>query len=248
MEPQEPVLKWVAFDLDDTLHSFRKASAEAMEAVHGYLYEEFGVLLDAQRQAYKDILAKGQSGNFIEDKTANEYRAERFGALLESFGILPHIHLNMMLEIYDRALERTLEAKDGAQDLLRKLRAADISVMVVSEGPYDAQEKTLERLGLAPYVNMLVTSSKEGMCKQSGLLAKALEKAGCSVEEVIYVGDNLERDIVPAQAMGVRCILFSDQAPNIPVPRITTLRTIAANMDALISSAQKHNPAVAFSF
>lgn len=116
MEPQEPVLKWVAFDLDDTLHSFRKASAEAMEAVYGYVYEEFGVLLDVQRQAYMDILAKGQSGNFIEDKPANDYRSERFGALLSSFNILPHIHLNMMLEIYDRALERTLEVKDGAHD------------------------------------------------------------------------------------------------------------------------------------
>lgn len=243
MEPQEPVLKWVAFDLDDTLHSFRKASAEAMEAVYGYVYEEFGVLLDVQRQAYMDILAKGQSGNFIEDKPANDYRSERFGALLSSFNILPHIHLNMMLEIYDRALERTLEVKDGAHDLLRKLRAADISVMVVSEGPHDAQEKTLLRLGLAPYVNLLVTSSKEGICKQTGLLEKALEKAGCSVEEVIYVGDNLERDIVPAQAMGIRCILFSDQETNIPVPRITTLRTVEANLDAIIFSSQRNNPA-----
>jgi FMN phosphatase YigB (HAD superfamily) len=73
-----------------------------------------------------------------------------------------------------------------------------------------------------------------------------LEKAGCSVEEVIYVGDNLERDVMPAQAMGVRCILFSAQAPNIPVPRITTLRTIEANLDAIISSSQKSNQVVSF--
>ncbi len=35
-------VRWVAFDLDDTLHFYRKASGRASAAVFEYLDEEFG--------------------------------------------------------------------------------------------------------------------------------------------------------------------------------------------------------------
>ena len=84
-----------------------------------------------------------------------------------------------------------------------------------AEGPHDAQETTISRLGIAPYVDLLVTSSREGLTKCGGLLKCALDKAGCAPSAAIYVGDSVECDIAPARALGVRAIYAGeqDQAP-----------------------------------
>lgn len=49
-------LKWIGFDLDDTLHSYRRASGQACEAVFEYLDEEFGCGAEELKAAYTQIL------------------------------------------------------------------------------------------------------------------------------------------------------------------------------------------------
>ena len=46
-----------------------------------------------------------------------------------------------------------------------------------------------------------------------GLFDLALERIGCSPDEVIFLGDSLERDIVPAKASGMRTIYLSATLP-----------------------------------
>lgn len=223
--------KWVGFDLDDTLHHFRKATTEAMEAVYGYVYEEFGVLLDKQRDAYKDILKAGQSGHFAQNKPSSSYRAERFVNLLEAFDILPYRHADLMVELYDRALERMLEPTDGALPLLQALKDHGFNIMVVSEGPHDAQETTLGRLGMAGYADLLVTSAQEGKSKAEGLLGIAMDKAGVAPEDMIYIGDNYDRDIVPAQALGVRAIHLSPEPRGQGIATVSSLQKLVDSFD-----------------
>ncbi len=49
-------VRWVAFDLDDTLHFYRKASGRASAAVFEYLDEEFGCGIGELQAAYAGIL------------------------------------------------------------------------------------------------------------------------------------------------------------------------------------------------
>lgn len=75
-------LKWIGFDLDDTLHFYRKASGQACEAVFQYLYEEFGAPQATLRAKYGGILKTAQSGSFAEGKTSRDYRGLRFRSFL----------------------------------------------------------------------------------------------------------------------------------------------------------------------
>ena len=50
--------KWFGFDLDDTLHYFRKASERAAVEVFYYLNEEFGCNLAALTKFYIIILCR----------------------------------------------------------------------------------------------------------------------------------------------------------------------------------------------
>ena len=208
-------VRWVAFDLDDTLHFYRKASGRASAAVFEYLDEEFGCGVGRLQAAYAGILKDAQKGAFADGRTARECRSERFGKLLVAFSIIPHRHLDRALDVYDDALAANLELKEGAAALLQDIKRAGRSIMVVTEGPHDAQETTISRLGIAPYVDLLVTSSREGLTKCGGLLKCALDKAGCAPSAAIYVGDSVECDIAPARALGVRAIYAGeqDQAP-----------------------------------
>ena len=54
-----------------------------------------------------------------------------------------------------------------------------------------------------------MTSSQEGLSKSDGLFAVALKKIDASPKNVVYVEDSMERDIVPAQALGTIAIHLS---------------------------------------
>lgn len=220
-------LQWIAFDLDDTLHEFTFASRAAMEMVYDYLHEEFGLYHDDMRPAYSAILKEGQMNHFVDNIPSEVYRRQRFEKLFDRFSVLPHIHVDECLKIYDESLSEVLTLKEGALDVLQECKRQGLQIMIVSEGPYDAQEKTLQRLGISEYIDRIYTSSRMGVHKTNGLLQKALEDAGCRVDECVMLGDNLERDIKPALAIGVTAIWVSNSPQSFSVPHVQSLMQIA---------------------
>ncbi len=105
---------------------------------------------------------------------------------------------------------RRSKLKPGAREALAAAKWAGLSVMVVSEGPHDTQETTIERLGIASCVDLLITSAGEGASKSDGLFERALERAGCEPHEVLYVGDSLDRDIAPTSALGIASVYVGE--------------------------------------
>lgn len=155
-----PGLGWIAFDLDDTLHYFKRASGQASEAVFGDIERQFGIGADDLRKSYGEILRTAQSTHFTQPKTSREYRAERFGALLSEFSLGAGPQLDRLLDIYDAALD--------------------------------------------------ITSAGEGASKGDGLFERALERAGCAPHEILYVGDSVDRDMVPTTALGIASVYVGD--------------------------------------
>lgn len=208
-------LRWIAFDLDGTLHDFKRASAQAAEAVFGEIERRSGIGVDDLGVAYRGILSAAQREHFVHSKASREYRAERFRALLAAFDQPPDRYLDRLLDIYDAALREALELKPGAQQALTEAKRVQLSVMVISEGPHDAQARTIDRLGIASNIDLLVTSAGEGMSKTDGLFERALERAECAHDEVVYVGDSIDRDVVPTSALGIASIYMGeDELPD----------------------------------
>lgn len=219
-------VRWIAFDLDDTLHEFSLASRTAMEMVYDYLHEEFGLYHDDMSSAYGAILKEGQMNHFVDDIPSEVYRRQRFEKLFDRFSILPHIHLNQCLRVYDDSLAEVLTLKEGALNILQECKKQGLKVMVVSEGPHDAQEKTLERLGISQYIDRLFTSSKMGVNKTNGLLSRALAEVECKASECVMLGDNLDRDVMPALNAGTPAIWVKDTQQSFSVPHVTSLTQI----------------------
>lgn len=152
--------KWYAFDLDDTLHNFRKASAAAVTAVLRDVLEviESAYSLEDLRAEYKRILVSGTASAFIDGKSSHQYREDRLRQLVRKCSInLPKGRMQCLLHLYEEVLIKSLELKNGVLDLFEALQRHGHKIAVISEGPQDAQERTIEALGLTSNIDYLAT-------------------------------------------------------------------------------------------
>ncbi len=60
---------------------------------------------------------------------------------------------------------------------------------------------------LRPHVDFVGSSERWGVEKpDAGFFAHVVEEAGAPAEEILYVGDRVDKDVVPAQASGLKAI------------------------------------------
>ncbi|KAL8927027.1 MAG: hypothetical protein Q9208_002572 [Pyrenodesmia sp. 3 TL-2023] len=183
---------YFGFDLDDTLHD--TTTSEDLKATYG------------------KILKQATAGGFADGKSSDDYRRERFTALMQAHGIeVAEETLQHLLGIYKMSLQSALSLKPGASEFLSKLKAMGKTVVLVTEGPEDAQQWTLEHLGIADKVDVLITSNKVGKSKTDGLFGVALQRLGIEAMDMVLVGDSWERDVLPAREAGIMTVLYDEQ-------------------------------------
>lgn len=127
--------------MDDTLHEFRKASKSASQAILLQIATAQNVSLDDLGEKYLRILALKTAQAFTDGKTSDDYRKERFASVVETFSFAATLDfLNELAALFKNALESSLELKPGAKDLISYLKSIGKKVLIISEGPQDAQE------------------------------------------------------------------------------------------------------------
>jgi len=209
MSTQEIFSKsWFGFDLDDTLHEFRRASAIASTYVFQEIHASNNhISVDTLSATYHDILRNTIANAFTDGRTSTEYRRERFERLLQAHDLADTL-LERLLEIYHNSLREGLVLKEGALHLLQTLQQLGKKVIVITEGPADSQEWTVQELGIRPYVDVLVTTNEIGRSKVDGLFSVVLKKYNIAVDDIIYFGDNEVRDVQAARAEGILAMLY----------------------------------------
>lgn len=229
--------KWFGFDLDDTLHDFRKASAQASLSVFNAIHTKYGIDVDSLKATYQEILRLSTANAFTDGRTSTDYRRERFTQLLQVHGIdgsIQNNHIHYLLEIYRSSLQSNLTLKKWVLQLLQTLQRLGKKVIVITEGPADAQEWTVEELGLSPYIDIVVTTNTIGKSKVDGLFCVVLEKFGIAADEIVYYGDNEVRDIKAAQGVGILAVLYDENRESLlehlEELRIDSWETLQLNM------------------
>jgi putative hydrolase of the HAD superfamily len=92
-------------------------------------------------------------------------------------------------------------------------------------------ERLLEQLGVRPYFDVRVVSGVEGLEKPDpAIFELAIERAGTTAARSVYVGDNPELDVDPANAVGMYPILIDRGArhPGAPCARISSMQELPA--------------------
>ena len=105
----------------------------------------------------------------------------------------------------------------GAVELVRRL-AERAPVAIVTNGPPDIQRLKIEQAGVAPYLSAVVISGEVGVGKPDpAIFSAALDRLGVGPERAVMIGDNWERDVLGARAVGMRAVWISQGRP-VPAP------------------------------
>ncbi len=220
--------EWITFDLDDKLHHFKKASSKVMLDIYKHLEALHSVDINTAMQKYQEILSQCTRDAFTSGMNSYYYRSERMRLLIKNLNLGTNETLvAKLVNIYKDSLLNYLELVHGAKNTLTEISNRDYSIAVVTEGPQDAQEWTIRKLGIDCYINRLITSNAEKQSKKNGLFSTVLKKLNVSADKVMHIGDSLYSDVIPAQQAGIQVLWYNPKNEN-----------VAENSDAITHSIQ----------
>lgn len=119
---------------------------------------------------------------------------------------LPASELDLLQQVFAQHEIGTIpESHAMALHRLRQTHRLGVASNIWSKSDLYLQE--FERSGVSDLFDAIVFSSDHGCIKPSSLLfAKALEAFTVEAEKIVFVGDNLKRDVAGAKAIGLATI------------------------------------------
>ncbi|GLS92061.1 hydrolase [Psychromonas marina] len=107
-----------------------------------------------------------------------------------------------------------VQAVNGAEQALKRL--SSISSLFVATGAIGTTSELMrlafQRTSLSPFISGYYCPNNVGYEKPSAQFYKTIaHNIDCRVEDIIMVGDNLERDILPAIAVGMSAIWLNSK-------------------------------------
>ena len=201
------MLKAVIFDLDNTLYDYDAAHAVAWQTLRVFATgalrvtpEEFDALHAAADRTLRERTGGGCA--------AIHNRLLRYQALLElshgPVGLAPE-----MAKLYWTALLAAMRLSPGAREALVALKGMGLVTGVCTNMTADYQFEKLNRLGIMPLIDFIVTSEEVSAEKpEQRIFDACAKKAGCANGECAFVGDQLKGDILGALGAGMKAIWY----------------------------------------
>lgn len=186
-------LKAIVFDLDDTLYSEKEYVRSGFRAIADTLpqvkrmEEKLWQAFEQKKSAIDEVLtAEGMYTDELKQKCLSVYRFQQ-----------PNIHLY-----------------DNAKELLGQFRADGYRLGIITDGRPEGQRAKVKALGLDELVDHIIVTDELGGVEyrkpNQAAFVKMREILGVAFEEMCYIGDNLKKDIVAPETLGIRAIHFAN--------------------------------------
>lgn len=195
------MIRCVAFDLDNTLIDFMKfkratAKAAARAMVRAGLKEK-------ERTVYERIFKVYAVRGIEYQKTFSDVLLES-GLGLNEFERIQHAGITAYL----RCKFKVLRCYSGVPRVLMKLKKRGLVLAIVTDAPRNKAWQRLVIAGLDGLFNVVITHDDTKQAKPLPHAFKLLlQKTGLKAREVLFVGDNPERDVKGAKALGMHTAL-----------------------------------------
>ncbi len=209
----------VFFDLDDTLYDHRTASRAALRA----LRDDYPSLrrrpVEWLFSRYAQALETGHRRLMAGRLTPANARVLRMRFLFRGAGEeLSAREATHRMELYRTVYQAHERSIPGSAALLRSLRRRH-RVGILSNNRTREQRGKLARIGLAPLIDLLVTSEMTGWAKPDRrIFTYALRAAGVEARGAVMVGDSWAADIRGAIDAGMPAVWFNRDGAPLPEP------------------------------
>jgi len=109
--------------------------------------------------------------------------------------------------IYAGEKLRHITPYPGVKETLVAVRERGYAMAVVTDAEHPDAMLRLDKCGLTPYFDCMVTYDKVGVKKPAPEpFFAALDAVGARPEEALFIGDSPRRDIEPCQKLGIRTV------------------------------------------
>lgn len=192
-------IKAVVFDLDNTLVDFVRMKRMASQAAISAMIDSG---LEADEKEAEDLLWKLFTEHGIENQTIFSYFLKTITGKEDSkilaAGIVGYRKVKeAFVEPYPKVIPTLIE-------LLRK----GYKLGVISDAPRLQVMTRLAGMKMQHFFDEILTIDDIEGGKRTGLpFQKIMARFDCSPEEVMMVGDSMERDIIPAKNLGMVTVL-----------------------------------------
>ena len=210
------MIRYVLFDVDDTLLDFGKAEAAAIRKT----FERIGIPVTEELiRRYSEINAQQWSRFEKGEITRERLLTERFDILFSELGI--NVPSEMAQASYEYLLGIGHYFVDGAEELLEALKDK-YELYIVSNGNASVQDRRLKSAGIIPYFKDIFISERVGFNKPSAEFFEACFERipGFEKDKAVIVGDRLSSDILGGINAGVKTCWFNPRgdAPDPDIP------------------------------
>lgn len=184
-------MKAVIFDLDDTLYSEKEYVRSGYHAVAQILFyiddveQKLWKAFENKKPAIDEVLAdEGIHTEDLKQKCLKTYRYHK-----------PDIHLY-----------------DGVLSMLEKLRKEGFLIGIITDGRPEGQRAKMKALGLGRYVDHVIITDELGGIEyrkpNENAFVLMKERLGVAFEKMCYVGDNIQKDFVAPEKLGMRSVWY----------------------------------------
>lgn len=192
------MIKAVIFDLDDTLISEKEYIRSGFRQVSKKIAEEYEL-----REEYVYELMYS---------TFNEDSKNVFNRVLDKLNISYDMdYIKELIDFY-RGHIPDIKLYDDAKYIIEALYDKGIKLGMITDGYKVTQRNKLEVLGISDYFNCIIVTDELGRefwkpHKRPYEIVK--DKLGFDYENMVYVGDNISKDFVTANKLGMNTILIN---------------------------------------
>jgi putative hydrolase of the HAD superfamily len=195
----------IFFDIDQTLLDYKGAEKAAIEAVYEALNKAQFTRHDFY-QSWCDIGEMHFKKYLLGECTFEQQRINRVKDVFQSVNeFISDQKANRIFDQYLEYFEDNWHAFDDVIPCLEGL--TDYRLGIISNGDENQQRKKLERMGIANYFEVIITSGRIGKAKPDPFIFEyACSEACVTSEESLYIGDNLKVDILGCQSSNMKGI------------------------------------------
>lgn len=187
-------IKVLIFDLDDTLYDeidYVKSGflcvAQVLQNVDNVSERLYELFKQGERPIDKLLEEEGIVSEEIKTKCLKSYRTQ-----------VPNIALS-----------------DDVRDLLDLLKKSGYRLGVITDGRVEGQKAKIKALGLDHFIEKIIITDELGGIEYRKPNPKAFEMMrdyfDVRFEEMCYIGDNITKDFIAPDMLGMKSIFFKNQ-------------------------------------
>lgn len=195
----------VIFDLDDTLYDYQTLNEEAIKELSRYMFMHLGLPEPSFYEAFRR--ARKETKRLLGNTGSSHNRLLYCQKALEYLGIPPISLALDLYEIYWGYLLEHMCLRDGAKELLEFLKERKIKIGICTDLTAHIQHRKIRKLGISDQIDALVSSEEAGAEKPAEIMYQMiLEKLNVRPEHTVFIGDDLEKDVMGPQKAGMKAI------------------------------------------